>query len=526
MATSGYKLNFNQDFTSISVLDGKDGFRIFSINNSDKVEEIYARESPHIILIERLFNSSLVVKVTAEKPNCLQMLHFKKNQNICHCAYGSNILSIRMNRTRLIVCLADSIHIHDIRDMKMLHQIENIAPNELGLCTLSLNSHLAYPISSTSGELRIFNATKLKPSITIKAHESRLSALNFSPSGQLLATASERGTVIRVFCVKNGQRVQEFRRGTMRCVRIASLVFSIHGYFLGATSNTETVHIFKIDEKAVIMALEAEALQAAKIAAAKQLEKAEKHSSHCTDDAKSETAVETAPTDTTVISTSPSSGWSDYLSKTVSSYLLPTQVSDVLAQDRAFATVVLAQPGMRHICGITYVQKELKVLIASEEGFLYIHDFNKERGGVCKLQAVHDLRGALDGVVELNLHDSLNKMSTDSLDKETSPRHVPTINVAGSAPVDSSLQITATTSSTNLCSATDGKGKKSTAPRCIMENPEQVADNSYAGILKGQREANTLTDSDKFRKLCDAIDTPTKLYDECQFPPMAIAARD
>ncbi|XP_067638130.1 WD repeat domain phosphoinositide-interacting protein 2-like [Eurosta solidaginis] len=158
----------------------------------------------YITLVERLFNSSLVVMVTAGEPNCLQMLHFKKNQNICHCVYGSNIHSIRMNRTRL----TDSLHIHDIRDLKMLHQIENIAPNELGL-------------------------------------------------------------------------------------------------------NTETLNIFKIDKKAVMMALDALALQVAKIAAARQLEKAEKHSSHCTDDAKSETAVVTAATDTTVISNSPSSGCSD-----------------------------------------------------------------------------------------------------------------------------------------------------------------------------------------------------------------------
>lgn len=97
----------------------------------------------------------------------------------------------------------------------------------------------------------IFNANKLKTGLTIKAHDTALSALNFSPNGTMLATASERGTVIRVFCVKNGQRVQEFRRGVKRCVRIASLVFSTTGDFLCASSNTETVHIFKIDVKAV-----------------------------------------------------------------------------------------------------------------------------------------------------------------------------------------------------------------------------------------------------------------------------------
>lgn len=236
--------------SSLSVLSPT-GLRLFSISSQDKVEEIFAKDNTEQIrIVERLFNSSLVVLVTAQKPNCLKMLHFKKKQDICNCFYPSEILCVRMNRQRLIVCLAESIHIHDIRDMKILHSIENIAPNEQGLCALSLNSHLAFPVCQTSGELRIFNASKLRTGMTIRAHDTSLSALAFSPSGALLATASERGTVIRVFCVKNGQRVQEFRRG-VSCVRIASLVFSASGDFLCASSNTETVHVFKIDTRAV-----------------------------------------------------------------------------------------------------------------------------------------------------------------------------------------------------------------------------------------------------------------------------------
>jgi len=236
--------------SSLSVLSPT-GLRLYSIASQDKVEEIFAKDNTEQIrIVERLFNSSLVVLVTAQKPNCLKMLHFKKKQDICNCFYPSEILCVRMNRQRLIVCLAESIHIHDIRDMKILHSIENIAPNEQGLCALSLNSHLAFPVCQTSGELRIFNASKLRTGMTIRAHDTPLSALAFSPSGSLLATASERGTVIRVFCVKNGQRVQEFRRG-VSCVRIASLVFSASGDFLCASSNTETVHVFKIDGRAV-----------------------------------------------------------------------------------------------------------------------------------------------------------------------------------------------------------------------------------------------------------------------------------
>lgn len=90
---------------------------------------------------------------------------------------------------------------------------------------------------------------------------------------------------------------------------------------------------------------------------------------------------------------------SGYLSKAVSSYLIPSQIGDVLAQDRAFATAVLGQPGLKHVCGLARIQKELRLYMACEDGFLYVYDFNSEKGGPCKLLHVHDLRYTLEGVI-------------------------------------------------------------------------------------------------------------------------------
>lgn len=150
--------------------------------------------------------------------------------------------------------------------------------------------------------------------------------------------------------------------------------------------------------------------------------------------------------------------------KAMSSLLLPAQVSDVLAQDRAFATVVLPQPGLRNICALTRVQKELRLLIACEDGFLYIHDFNAERGGVCKLLAVHDLRGALEDVIELQLSESVLKAQT--------PKALP----------QQSLTML-----------------KSCAASVLIENPDPVADNSYAGILRGE-QADAMSGEWRFDK--------------------------
>lgn len=63
-----------------------------------------------------------------------------------------------------MVCLEESLYIHNIRDMKVLHIIRDTPPNLAGLCTLSINSdncYLAYPGSNTIGEVQIFDAINL-----------------------------------------------------------------------------------------------------------------------------------------------------------------------------------------------------------------------------------------------------------------------------------------------------------------------------------------------------------------------------
>lgn len=82
----------------------------------------------------------------------------------------------------------------------------------------------------------------------ISAHESPLAAMAISHQGNRIATASERGTVIRVFNISDGVKLYEFRRGVKRCVSICSLAFSIDGLYLCSSSNTETVHVFKLDD--------------------------------------------------------------------------------------------------------------------------------------------------------------------------------------------------------------------------------------------------------------------------------------
>ena len=47
--------------------------------------------------------------------------------------YQSAVLSVKMNRARLVVCLEESLYIHNIRDMTILHTIRETPPNPRGV---------------------------------------------------------------------------------------------------------------------------------------------------------------------------------------------------------------------------------------------------------------------------------------------------------------------------------------------------------------------------------------------------------
>lgn len=81
----------------------------------------------------------------------------------------------------------------------------------------------------------------------IEAHESTLRALTLTANGSFLATASHKGTVIRVWDVATSHNLYEFRRGVERA-QITCLAFSWDDRWLSCASDKGTTHIFYCDK--------------------------------------------------------------------------------------------------------------------------------------------------------------------------------------------------------------------------------------------------------------------------------------
>jgi WD domain, G-beta repeat len=80
----------------------------------------------------------------------------------------------------------------------------------------------------------------------MEAHEGALRGLALTADGSRLATASTKGTVIRVWNVATATCLQEFRRGYERA-NITCLAFSWDNAWLACTSDKGTAHVFAVE---------------------------------------------------------------------------------------------------------------------------------------------------------------------------------------------------------------------------------------------------------------------------------------
>lgn len=198
----------------------------------------------------------------------VRMMNTKREKEISCLNFTSPVLAVKLNRQRLVVVLETTIYIYDISNLNLTHTIAQTPRNARGVCALASNnsprlldaaggpSCFAYPGAETTGLVYVYDVANHKPVTTIEAHTTPVACMAFSPSGARLATASQRGTVIRVFALPGGEPLFEFRRGTSACTVLA-LAFSADEQLLAVSSDHPTVHVFRLDAAAAAAAASA-----------------------------------------------------------------------------------------------------------------------------------------------------------------------------------------------------------------------------------------------------------------------------
>jgi len=129
--------------------------------------------------------------------------------------------------------------------LRLIDAIETCI-NPKGLVALNPdpeNAVLATP-DEQKGYVRV-NVYEKNKSMKIPAHQTALSAMCLNYQGTLLATASEKGTLIRIFSIETGYALQELRRGAEKA-DIYSICFDMQSQWLACSSDRSTIHIFHV----------------------------------------------------------------------------------------------------------------------------------------------------------------------------------------------------------------------------------------------------------------------------------------
>lgn len=246
-----------------------------------------------------------------------------------------------MNRQRLVVILEKKIYIFDLNSMQILETLETSA-NPQAICMLSAsdNGYLCFPSGASPGEMLLYDTNNLSVLNALQAHKAPVVAVAFNQQGTLLATASETGTIIRVFTVPTGIKKQTFRRGSYPA-RVYSLAFNATSTILCASSSTGTIHIFSL------------------------------------------TGAE---------------------SSTLGSFAAPAAaLTDIVEGTRDFAFARLRSCGIPNVCAIQGPidgETTAQVLVATLDGYFYQYQLDLRLGGECRLERENVLRDSTSEEIE------------------------------------------------------------------------------------------------------------------------------
>ncbi|CEM00742.1 unnamed protein product [Vitrella brassicaformis CCMP3155] len=272
---------FNQD-SSCFVCGTTRGFRVYTCeplhefsrredgamqtNGGNRGHSRDQRESPAIALAGMLYRTNIFALVSACEPRKVKIWDDQKGEFVGELRSRAEIKGVCLTRDIIALVTEYAVYVYACDPLQVIDHIQTGA-NPRGLCAIAPQPdphtnawRLACP-AVACGAVRVQNGppeigggqTSLmmaavpphNGSHAFQAHQTPLAAIAFNQEGSLIATASETGTVVRVFSATDGQLYHELRRGTQSSL-ISCLSFRPDSQYLAVASSSPTIHIFKL----------------------------------------------------------------------------------------------------------------------------------------------------------------------------------------------------------------------------------------------------------------------------------------
>mmetsp|Transcript_25635 Transcript_25635/g.28516 ORF Transcript_25635/g.28516 Transcript_25635/m.28516 type:complete len:341 (+) Transcript_25635:20-1042(+) len=245
-------VGFNQDYGCFAC-GTENGFFVFDTN---PLKSRFRREFDDggIGVVAMLYRSNIIALVGggknpkfSKKKNKVMIWDDYQRKCIAELEFRSWVKGVKLRRDRIAVALEKKVYIYNMDDLSLLDQIDTFE-NPKGLLALSAQqeSIVLVTLGNKIGEVRIsvYNTSQTH---ILPAHTNAITQLTLSLDGKLLATSSDRGTLIRIWDTSTGQQLKELRRGA-QTAEIQSIAFSEKSNLLCVTSDKGTVHLYNMGQ--------------------------------------------------------------------------------------------------------------------------------------------------------------------------------------------------------------------------------------------------------------------------------------
>ncbi|CAH1392936.1 unnamed protein product [Nezara viridula] len=251
-------LRFNQDqgcFTCCM----ESALRIYNVEPLTEKSHYDADVIGSLAKCEMLHRSNIIAMVGGGKkskyPDNVVLLYDDANDIfVSEIAFPSSVKAVRLRRDKIVVATSTQINVFSFPDkIERLFTLET-RNNPKGLCEITpvMTAHrhfLVYP-GRKVGSVQILDlanteAGRSSAPTTINAHQNEIACLSINQQGILVATASTKGTLIRVWDLAKRMLLVELRRGT-DAATVYCINFSQDSDFLCCSSDKGTIHIFAL----------------------------------------------------------------------------------------------------------------------------------------------------------------------------------------------------------------------------------------------------------------------------------------
>ncbi|XP_053616376.1 WD repeat domain phosphoinositide-interacting protein 4-like [Plodia interpunctella] len=243
-------LAFNQDqgcFTCCLT----SGLRVYNVEPLVEKAHYSKDELGEVSLCEMVFRTNWLLVVKARRPCSLMLLDDQQRAFKAEVVFKSPIRALRARKDKVAVVLSTSIQVLALPTLQRVALLRTPTAAR-PLCAIATDPNapqiLAAP-AHRKGSLQLLDVSRAvkgaqssSPAV-VGCHQTQLVCLTLSASGAKLATASARGTIIRVWDTSTKNMLHELRRGSdyadVYCIK-----FNQSGTLVCCVSDKGTLHVW------------------------------------------------------------------------------------------------------------------------------------------------------------------------------------------------------------------------------------------------------------------------------------------